>query len=677
MAFNNVVRMTGWINKESLYRRRREGIILAGVLLTALALRLYTYSYEYLMGVDPFHHYRIAAYILETGSFPERWYLSRYPLGEVIVQPMGLYYASILLYKALAPMGFSLMQAFKLAPPFFGVATLIPVYLITKDLFGRRQAFYATLLLAFLPAFTYRTLAGFYRGDAFFTFFMATGLYFYLRSLADPRLAFLAGACFGLMGVVWNGFIFGFVVLSFSLVLYSVVAYLRGGSSKKALLSYVITVALGVGMIKYLVLVQGDGGGWFLGDLTRYIIPATIAFAGFLVLLGYAAPQLSSRSKLLVILGVSLAALVAAFYFSPEALKQMLLGYGLVKGGDPFLGTIGELYPPSLEHLWQYFPVTSLLFLAGVAFLLRERRAKMVIIAAWLLAGLYMLTAAIRYTFLASIPIGIVASLSLSKLDKTRLKTLPTGVLLLAIAASGMQFAAESKPTISEEWYEALSFLKTREPGAVLTWWDYGSWVQGITGFPTVTDTVHGQDVGRMRETARLLLETDESATLATLRKYEVKYVVINVNMIGQMHNLNALLETSYQYPLFIYSGRKQVFGGMAADYSDFLVLNTIDGKMVLYNAGDKMLVVERVYWREEGGLRQGEYGNFPILRGAVYIPEPEMTSHFPDRDFIIYIPPELEKTLLTSLMLLDGKGFPSYELIFKNSQVRIYKIVT
>lgn len=656
-------------------RINKEAVLLLGILFAALALRLYTYGYEYLMGVDPFHHYKIAEYIVTTGEFPGRWYLSRYPEGELIVQPMGLYYVSVLLYKILGPLGFTFMQAFKLVPPLFGIMTLIPAYFLTKELFGRKTALFSMLILAFLPAFTYRTMSGFYRGDAFFMFFMVLGLYFYLKSLDNPKLAVIAGLSFGFMGVVWNGFIFGFIVLSISLVLYSTTAYVQGKSSKNALLTYIVSVALGAGIVKYLVLIQGHHGGWFLADLTRYIIPATIAFAGFLALLGYITPQLSSRGKLLAVLGISMTSIAAAFYFSPEVAKKMLLGYGLVKGGDPFLRTIGELYPPSLQHLWQYFSVTSLLFLAGSVFLVREHRLKTVTIAAWVLAGLYVLSAAIRYTFLASVPIGIVAALFLSKLDKTKLKALLPGILLLTVALTGVQFAAGNAPTISDEWYEALNFLKTQEPGTVLTWWDYGSWVQGITGYPTVTDTVHGQDVNRMRETARIFLETNESATLGALQKYDTKYVIINVDMIGQMKNINTLLGTDYQYPLFLYSGKKQVFGTVAADYSDFFVLDTAEGKMVLYNREGKVRAVKRVYWREKDNLRYVEYSNVPTIEGTVYIPEKEITAHFPDKDFIIYVPPNLDNTLLTSLMLLDGWGFGKYELIFKNSQVRIYRI--
>lgn len=323
----------------------KESALLLGIMLLALALRLITYGYEYLMGVDPFHHYKIAEYIAANDRFPERWHLSRYPEGEKIVQPMGLYYVSVLLYKLLSPIGFSFIQAFKLVPPLFGIITLIPVYFLTKELFDRKTAVYSMLILAFLPAFTYRTMSGFYRGDAFFMFFMVTGLYFYLKSLNDVKLAVIAGLSFGLMGLVWNGFIFGFVVLSITLILYSISAYVKGESSINALLGYMVSVALGIGLIRYLALVQGPHSTWFLEDLTKYIIPATIAFTFLIIILGHKAHQLTPRIKLLTIIGISTAAAAAAFYFYPEVVKKMLFGYGLVKGGDPFLRTIGELHP--------------------------------------------------------------------------------------------------------------------------------------------------------------------------------------------------------------------------------------------------------------------------------------------------------------------------------------------
>lgn len=670
--------MTLELIRGEISQNKKEAVVLFAALLTALALRLYTYGYDYLMGVDPFHHFKIAEYILESGEFPERWHLSRYPEGETIVQPRGFYYTSIFLYKILGPLGFSFMGAFKLATPLFGIMALVPVYYLTKHLFDRRTALLSVLVLALLPAFIYRTLSGFYRGEAFFTFFMVLGFYFYLK-FENLRFAVLAGLCFGLMGLVWNGFLFGFAVLSIFLVLYAVATYVIGEKSKNALLGYVIAVVIGVGIIN-LTVAQGYQPAAYAKDLTRYIAPLTIAFAGSLELLKYRTSAFTHKGRAVHVIGVTVLSLAFAVKFYPEVLGKMLGGYGLIDGSDVFLQTIGELTAPSLEALWQYFSVAAFMFLGGVVFLLREPKLKYAFVAAWSLAGLYVLQAAIRYTFLASIPIGIIAGLFLNELYKlnikkiSRLKILLPGILLLILAWSGIQFTTNTKPIISDEWYEALSFLETQEPGTVMTWWDYGSWVQGVTGFPTVTDTVHGQDVNRIRETALLLLETNETAILKALEKFDTKYLVINVNMIGQMKNINAVLGTNYQYPLYIYSGKKQVFGATAADYSDLFVLDTADGKLVLLNNGGNVRAVARVYWREES-LQSLEYSGTSTLEGMVYIPEKEMFTHFPDKDFIIYVSPVLERTLLTSLMLLDGKGFNRFELVFKNSQVRIYKI--
>jgi|ETNmetMinimDraft_20_1059909.scaffolds.fasta_scaffold01332_8 dolichyl-diphosphooligosaccharide--protein glycosyltransferase len=657
-------------------RINKEIVLIIGILLLALTIRLFTYGYEYLLGVDPFHHYRIVEHIVETGEFPNRWHLSRYPDGELIVQPMGLYYLSVLIYKPLSILGFSLIDIFKLTTPIFGVLTLIPVYFITKEVFDKKSALYAVLILSFIPAFTYRTMAGFYRGETFFIFFMVTGLYFYIKSLENPKWSIIAGLAFGLMGLVWNGFIFGFVVLSLALILYSSLAYIKGENKKNAIISYLISITLGVVIIQYLIMIQGHHGGWYLPDVIRYIIPTTIAFSGFILILGYIRPHLSVQLRVLILSGLSAIGLLSAFYFLPEIVEKLILGYGMVKETDPFLQTIGELQSPSIEELWRYFFITSVLFLGGIIVIIREQKVKSIIITAWALAGIYVLTGGFRYMLLGGIPIAIIAASFLNSIDNNKLKIIPTGVLLLLIIFTGIQFATENKPIMSDEWHDSLIFLESQEEGPVLTWWDYGSWVQGVTGFPTITDTVHGQDINRIRETANLLLETNGTVIQKTIKKYGIKYVIVDVNMIGQMHNINKILGTEHQFPLHVYNGKKHVYGISADDYSDFLVVSAINEKIVFLKKENNIQAVKHVYWRESGILKHVEHGNIPTFEGGIYIPEKGFTTHFPDDDFIIYISPDLEESLLTSLLFLDGKGFNNYIQIFKNSQIRIYKIV-
>jgi hypothetical protein len=56
------------------------------------------------------------------------------------------------------------------------------------------------------------------------------------------------------------------------------------------------------------------------------------------------------------------------------------------------------------------------------------------------------------------------------------------------------------------------------------------------------------------------------------------------------------------------------------------------------------------------------------ISKNDLLIPKANMN------DFLIPINPNLEGTVLTSLMLLDG-GFDEIKLLYGNSQVKIYKI--
>jgi dolichyl-diphosphooligosaccharide--protein glycosyltransferase len=688
----------------------REAVILFAIILVALALRLTTFKYPYLMAYDPFHHYKIAEYIAQGNRFPEVWHLSQYPNGARISEPMGLYYVSVLLYKISKVFGMSFFSAFKLSTPIFGALTIVPAYLLAKEVFNRRTAFFSAVILAFLPAFAYRTFSGFYRGDGFSVFFMVLGFYLFLKSLEleirkSIALALAAGLCFGFMGLVWNGFMFGFVVLSGFAVLYSLVTYLQGKKSR-VLLSYAISAGLGIALIKYSVMVQPHAQG-FIRDLIRYVYPSTLIFSGLLEGIKYKTAHLEMKVRAAPLALIALASPIVVYKLASEVVRNLLTGYGLVKAARVFTQTIGELQPPSLEVLWGKYSILSnlvdfsslpmpgvltlllVLFPLGLLFLARDLYRwnwKALFFGMWALASLFLFKTALRYAFLASIPLAILGALFLVRTEeklsnKRLLHLLPLSVILL-VAVNGVTYASQQRPHMTPEWYEALNFLKTQEEGGVMTWWDYGSWIQGIAGFPTTMDTVHGQHVGRVKEVGRALLETNESNTLDTLRRYHVDYILIPVDMIGQMTNVDAILNISrgdYQYPILGRSGSVRINNIPAEVYGSFYVFNMGGDRLVTYKKGERLHALKRVYWREGGRLFAREYVNLslPSVEGAAYISKGDLSiSQLPLRDFMVYIPPRLEKTLLTSLMLLEGMGSEHQKLIYSNSQVRIYKSI-
>jgi dolichyl-diphosphooligosaccharide--protein glycosyltransferase len=686
----------------------REAVILFAIILLALALRLTTFKYPYLMAYDPFHHYKIAEYIAQGNGFPEVWHLSQYPNGARIGEPMGLYYVSVLLYKISKVFGMSFFTAFKLSTPIFGALTIVPAYLLAREVFNRRVAFFSTVILAFLPAFAYRTFSGFYRGDGFSVFFMVLGFYLFLKSLEleirkSIALSAAAGLCFGFMGLVWNGFMFGFVVLSGFAVLYSLVTYLQGKKSR-VLLSYAISAGLGIALIKYSVMVQPHAEN-FTRDLIRYVYPSTLIFSGLLEGIKYKTIQLEMKVRAAPLALIALASPIVVYKLAPEVVRNLITGYGLVRATHVFTQTIGELQPPSLEVLWGKYSILSnlvdfsrlpmpgvltlllVLFPLGLLFLARDLYRwnwKVLFFGVWALASLFVFKTALRYAFLASIPLAILGALFLVRmeeklLNKRLLHLLPLAVILL-MAVNGVTYASQQRPHMTPEWYEALNFLKTQEEGGVMTWWDYGSWIQGVAGFPTTMDTVAGQSVGRMRVVGGLLLEKEESKAIKTMGKYRADYIVMPVDMIGQMTNVDSILgldTKEFQYPILSYSGRGRVGDNTADVYGSFYVLKAEGNLIVATPKEGRLYPLGKVYAKENGNLKAWEYTNLSVrTEGAAYVSKRDLKiAQLPIDNFLIYIPPALEDTLLTSLMLLNGMGFEDFELVFANSEVKIYKV--
>ncbi|MEK6977625.1 MAG: STT3 domain-containing protein, partial [Candidatus Hydrothermarchaeota archaeon] len=428
---------------------KKEGILLLGIVLAALALRLTTYKYEYLLGIDPFHHYRIAEYLAEKGQLPVIWPLSLAPTGAAITEPAGLYYVSVLLHKLLEPFGFSFVQAFKLAPALFGAFALVPAYLLARKVFDRRAALYSSIVLAFLPAFIYRSFSGFYRGDVFSTFFMLWGFYFFLASLDGPlkrRVATsaLAGLSLGLMGLVWNGFLFGFGVLTLAFLLISTVSYYRGRWSWAPLQSYILSAGLGVLLIKSFILLYPNTAAP-ISTLAKYIYPGTVAFSGTLGALDLALKGRGARERVvsggLLILATALILLVIFPGFLESLSKTT--SYGALGSDDPILGRISELGRPTLKRAEETgiaevsieekygvahalaasglpatvrgFPLgllTAVPALVGLLSLLKvvwkERRAGLLFLFVWLFTSLYLLVSAVRFAFLDALPIAVL-----------------------------------------------------------------------------------------------------------------------------------------------------------------------------------------------------------------------------------------------------------------------------
>lgn len=658
-------------------KAKKNVMVFLPILILAFAIRLITFKEKYLLAYDPYFHYAVSRYIIENGEFPFFWNLANAPTGRYINEPLGLYYIGVFFYKILP---FSFFDTFKLTPAIVGTLSLIPFYFLVKEIFNRRVALYSSLILAILPAFVYRGLAGFYRGDVFFIFFMFFAFYFFIKSIKTLKLnyAIISGLFFGFTAYVWNGYIFGYIILAGFILIYSFYSFIKEEELKNMLIFYSISFIIGIGMILLLKQIQ-PVAGLFIKDLALFVFPSTLALA---LLFEFSKSRITKKTPFLIVLFALVAIIVLAF--TPEIVKKLIGGYGLVRPKTGTLATTAELQPLTIELLWGKFNLLTIAFVVGLVPFLKNFKfeKEKIFLVSWLLASIFILYGGLRYTFIASPAIAVISALVFEfpeiKIEKKYIMIF----FSLAIFFSSilcLEYVEGVKPGFNEYWEDAMLWLKdnTPEDSVVLSWWDYGYWIQCMSERRAVIDPA--QDLFRIKEVAQMLMSSDEGEVRQILEKYRVDYLLIPTEMIGQMNNINYILgRPEVNYLLFPYEGKTSIDSTPADVYGNVVVYNLEDGdKIITIRVKNKLYAIKNAYWRKNGSLVEREYteSNLPFFDGAIYVGDDIYISRINYSRMCIYIPPSLLKTLLTNALFFDCKDFSHLSLVYKNPEIRIYRV--
>ncbi|MDD5419647.1 MAG: STT3 domain-containing protein, partial [Methanomicrobiaceae archaeon] len=191
--------------------RRRTAGALAGILLAALALRLSTFSQVFLPGgirfIEPDAYYHMRRIVLAAGDFPGiisfDTYID-YPQGFSIGWP-PLFDGIVAACAALLGLGdpsVSLVETVgALFPVVIGLLTVIPVYLIAREIFSSEEIGIAAAgILAILPAHVIASLLGFVDHHVVETFLFSLMILFHVLALRRPERLYhwsaLLGAAF-------------------------------------------------------------------------------------------------------------------------------------------------------------------------------------------------------------------------------------------------------------------------------------------------------------------------------------------------------------------------------------------------------------------------------------------------------------------------------------------------
>jgi dolichyl-diphosphooligosaccharide--protein glycosyltransferase len=541
-------------------RKYREYAVLFSIFLIALALRLTTAKYDLLLGADPWYHFKIASILLERGEYPMYEYYSRYPFGSFVSSPPGLYYLPVYLYKIIGFTGISFFRVFQLLPAVAGSLMIFPLYLLTKELYNKKIGFFASFLFVLSPAGIERSLAGFYRGEAFMLFTMLFAFYFFIRSVKENPYYSIPAAVFVFSsGILWRGWPLVLTILTLAAILGVLANYYKNRRSDEIIISYAITCGLGLFLI-YLFKI-----GFYRHE--HNLIETGVFVFGFVLLLLVIVSMIiletinrSLKKQALkqwlpaMFLVVALAAAYNFDYiqkFQEQYYKFLNTTKGVALTLVPtyvWRLDISEQQSVSLDYLAGIFSVLIIIAPLGLLFVLREKLSLSKIFSLSFIAILVsLLVFQVRFTFLATPALCLLGAFLLYYLLEQRSwsRYISITVVFLLFSANvyaASNFSSSIEPVVSDDLHEALTWIKqnTSEDSIILSWWDYTGPIVAVADRRTVTHTAPS---GIVESTSLALRTSNEGQSLEILESMNEDFVLQDMKIDyllvdGRMYNL-------------------------------------------------------------------------------------------------------------------------------------------
>uniref|UniRef100_A0A914D7U3 Dolichyl-diphosphooligosaccharide--protein glycosyltransferase subunit STT3A n=1 Tax=Acrobeloides nanus TaxID=290746 RepID=A0A914D7U3_9BILA len=166
---------------------------------------------------DPYFNYRTTKYLTDEGYYNfHNWFDDRawYPLGRIIggtIYP-GLMVTSAFLHTILNTLNFTIdiREVCVFLAPLFSSFTVIVTYLLTKEVQNEGAGLVAAGLIAIVPGYISRSVAGSYDNEGIAIFCMLFTYYLWVKSVKTGSIFWAAGCALAYFYMVssWGGYVF-------------------------------------------------------------------------------------------------------------------------------------------------------------------------------------------------------------------------------------------------------------------------------------------------------------------------------------------------------------------------------------------------------------------------------------------------------------------------------------
>ena len=404
-------------------------------------------------GSDSYYWRRIIDYHVETGDSMYWDSLINFPTGIRNPRPPA-YSMSIALPAVMAQDLFDSLSdsvgfMFVWSTAFWGALTVVPVYFLGKETFGRRAGLVAAFLLAFTPSHVQRSVLSNADHDAFILFFIVLTFYLLLkavktqehirwvdnwRNISNIRsglgqyfaqskvavlYALLAGTAFGCVIMAWVGFAYVAVLILAYLLIQILLNRFKNIDSLSV--TIIVFIAMGFGFLISFPVYFEQSLIATRFDVPVYLFLAAMVFSMmFVVSRDY--PWTMALPTVAFVLIVAVLGISVAY---PALGEAILTGQGYFVQNKLY-STIAEARAPEFSELAMSFGmVTFFISLIGLFYALtkvpKQTAAGSIFIVVWLSAAIFMALSAGRFMFNAApaftIAAGWVLVIIIEKLD--------------------------------------------------------------------------------------------------------------------------------------------------------------------------------------------------------------------------------------------------------------------
>ncbi|KAK1417357.1 hypothetical protein QVD17_26484 [Tagetes erecta] len=356
-------------------------LLLIGVL--AFSIRLFSViKYESVIHeFDPYFNYRVTQFLTKNGIYDFwNWFDDRtwYPLGRVIggtVYP-GLTLTAGTIWKVLQSLNIplSVETVCVFTAPVFSAFAAWAAYLLTKEVKGTGAGLTAAVLLAMVPSYISRSVAGSYDNEAVAIFALIFTFYLYVKTLNTGSLfyATLNSISYFYMVCSWGGYTFIINLIPMHVLL----CIVTGRYSSRLYIAYAPLVVLGtllaalVPVVGFNAVMTSEHFASFLVFIVIHVVALAYYIKGILSPKMFKVAATLVVSVGLVVCCAVVAVLVAVVASSPtkgwSGRSLSLLDPTYASKYIPIIASVSEHQPPTWPSYFMDLNVLAFLVPAGI-----------------------------------------------------------------------------------------------------------------------------------------------------------------------------------------------------------------------------------------------------------------------------------------------------------------------